>query len=141
MPAPKKHKPYKGCETGGRPVKYTKEFIEKEADAFIVWMQVPLNFYFKEFATSRGYHPNRLQEFAEQNEKFSGAYKMAQALQEIKVVKGGMMNAYNSSITKFVLANCHGWSDKQQLSGDAANPLGLLLKEINGSSKELCEDE
>ena len=32
MPAPKKHPPYPGCETGGRPLKYTKEFIEKEAD-------------------------------------------------------------------------------------------------------------
>ena len=81
MPAPKNHKPYPGCENGGRPEKYTRAFIEKEADAFLEWMKHPKSLYFKRFAIDRGYHPNRLAEFAEQNEKFSGVYEKAKMIQ------------------------------------------------------------
>ena len=137
MPAPKKHPPYPGCETGGRPLKYTKEFIEKEADEFLKWLQQPLNVYFKKFALERGYHPQRLSEFAEQNQKFSDVYRMAQAWQEAKLVDGGLNNIYNAGFTKFVMGNTCGWTDKQQVSGDAINPLSILLQKVDGSSKDL----
>ena len=137
MPAPKKHKPYPGCETGGRPVKYTKEFIETEADEFLKWSKQPSNIYFKKFALERGYHPNKLAEFAEHNEKFLGVYRMAQAYQETKLVEGGHLNLYNAGFTKFVMSNTCGWAEKQQVSGDMVNPLSVLLQKVDGSSKEL----
>ena len=45
------------CEAGGRPKKYTQEFIEKEAEAFEKWMQKPNSVWFEDFANQRGYSP------------------------------------------------------------------------------------
>jgi hypothetical protein len=75
MPAPKGHKGYlaaDGTFKGGCPQKYTREFIENEAIAFDEWMKRPDSLYFKSFAIERGYHPNRVAEFAAQNQRFSG---------------------------------------------------------------------
>lgn len=142
MAPPKNHKPYAGCETGGRPVKYTKEFIENEADLFLEWMQRPESIWYKDFALERGYDPNLLSIWAKENDKFSGIYDRSQAWQQSKLIKGGLLNQFNSTITKLVLANTCGWTDKQQatLSGDSVNPLGFVLGQIDGKTKGLIED-
>lgn len=143
MPAPKNHPPYEGCETGGRPTKYTQEFIEGEADAFVRWMQEPGNIYFKRFALDRGYHPQRLSEFAELNEKFSEVYKQAKAWQECCLAEGGLMGEFNGNFCKFVMGNVCGWADRTEtkLSGDSVNPLAFVLKNVDGTSKELITDD
>ena len=114
MPAPKGHKPYKGCETGGRPKEYTKEFIEKEADAFLAWLKKPDALYIKRFALERGYHPQRLSEFAQENKKFAEVLNMAQAQQETKLVEGALTNTFNAGFTKFVLINKHSKDYKSE---------------------------
>lgn len=141
MPAPKGHKPYAGCEKGGAPQKYTPAFIEAEADAFIEWMQKPDSVFFKKFAIQRGYHPNRLTEFAAQNEKFSGVYRQAQAWQENRLVEGGLKNEFNSGFCKFVMSNVCGWTDRTEtkLSGDSTNPLAFLIQHADGKSKDLID--
>jgi len=141
MPAPKNHTPYPGCQNGGRPAKYTKAFIESEADAFLLWMKNPESIYFKRFAIDRGYHPNRLSEFAENNEKFSGVYEKAKAWQEVRLVEGGLLSEFNAGFTKFVMGNVCGWVEKQEtkVSGDAANPLAFLLQKVDGQSKVLVD--
>ncbi len=139
MPAPKGHLPYRGSETGGRPKKYTSDFIEKEADAFIEWMHRENSIWYKDFALERGYLPDLLSEWAKGNEKFSRVYSYAQAWQQSKLLKGGLLNQYNAGFTKFVMVNTCGWSDRQQVTGDAANPLAFLMKHIDGTSKELVD--
>jgi hypothetical protein len=144
MPAPKGHKAYPagdGTFSGGAPQKYTKEFIEGEATAFEAWMNRPESIYFKGFALERGYHPQRLTEFAEKNERFSDVYRRAQAWQENKLVTGGLTNLFNAGFTKFVMGNTCGWVDRQQtqVSGDLTNPLAILLSKIDGASKELID--
>src|SRR5271154_77221 len=143
MPAPLNHPPYPGCETGGRPTKYTQEFIEEEADAFLAWMNKPGSIYFKRFAVDRGYHPNRLAEFAEQNEKFSCAYERAKAWQEMRLVEGGLLNEFSGSFTKFVMGNVCGWTDRVEtkVSGDAVNPLTFLLQQVDGETKDLVNEK
>lgn len=137
MPAPKGHKPYPGSEKGGRPTKYTVEFIELEADAFDRWMQREDSLWYKDFALERGYLPDRLTEWAKVNEKFSRVYRKSQEWQQSKLVKGGLLNQFNAGFTKFVMGNTCGWSDKQQVSGDNANPLAFLLQKVDGQSKDL----
>ena len=143
MPAPKGHPPYPGCETGGRPPKYSTEDIERFADEFLQWMKNPQNFWIKDFCLERDIDPDYMADWAKQNEKFSGAYKIAKGFQESRIFKGSMMSAYNGGMAKFALMNCHGWSEKQdtKLSGDPVNPLACLLKEVNGTSKDLVNDE
>lgn len=140
MPAPKGHKPYQGCEKGGRPLKYTLEFIENEAEAFEAWMHREESLWYKDFALERGYLPDQLSEWAKTNEKFSRVYKKSKEWQQSKLVKGGLLNKFNAGFTKFVMGNTCGWSDKQQIAGDASNPLSFLLQKVDGGSKDLVND-
>lgn len=141
MGAPQGHPGYAGSELGGRPTRYTSEYIEHEADAFEKWMEQPSSIYFKRFAINRGYHPQRLSEFAAQNERFSEVYERAKAWQEAKLVEGGLLNEFNAGFTKFVLGNTAGWTEKTQVSGDAINPLQFVLDKVDGRSKELVIDD
>ena len=143
MPAPLNHPPYNTQGEGGRPTKYTQEFIEAEADALEEWMQRPQSIYFKRFAFERGYSQQRLSEFAEVNQRFSETLSKAREWQEIRLAEGGLTNEFNAGFTKFVMGNICGWADRTEtkLSGDAANPLQFLLEVADGKSKELIEDE
>jgi hypothetical protein len=67
-------------------------------------------------------------------------YKKSQAWQKSKLIRGGLLNTYNAGFTKFVMGNTCGWSDKQQIGGDAANPLSFLLQRMDGTSKDLVDD-
>lgn len=142
MPAPIGHEAYNTCGEGGRPLKYTAEFIEAEADALEKWMQQPGSIYFKRFAFDRGYSQQRLSEFAEVNQRFSATLAKAREWQEIRLAEGGLTNEFNSGFTKFVMGNVCGWSDRTEtkLSGDAANPLAFLMQQVDGGSKDLVKD-
>lgn len=142
MPAPKGHAPYPGCETGGRPSRYSKEDIEKYAEDLKVWLADPKNVWFKDFCLDRDIDPDLMAEWAAENEKFNGAYRLAKSRQESRLVNGGLNNAFNGTIVKFVLSNSHGWTDKQEtkLSGDAVNPLAFLLQKVDGTSKDLVNE-
>ncbi len=142
MPAPKKHKPYPGCETGGRPRKYTTEQIEAFADELIAWMKIPTNVWFKDFCLDKDIDPDLMKTWSVESEMFSGAYRLAKMRQESRLVNGGLVEIYNGSIVKFVLSNAHGWADKHEskLSGDASNPLAFLLQKADGESKGLVNE-
>jgi hypothetical protein len=142
MPAPKGHEPYPGSETGGRPRKYTPDEINAFADELVEWLRIPTNIWFKDFCLDKNIDPDLMSEWADENEKFSGAYKLAKQRQESRLVNGGLLNAFNGSIVKLVLANAHGWVDRQEtkISGSAANPLAFLLLKVDGTSKDLVND-
>lgn len=143
MPAPKGHKPYPGCETGGRPRRYSAKDIEKFADELVDWMKNDSRFWFKDFCLERDIDPDLMKEWALENEKFNGAYKLAKGLQESRIFKGSMTELYNPGMSRFALMNCHGWADKQEskISGDAVNPLSFILKEVDGATKELVNEQ
>jgi hypothetical protein len=122
---------------GGAPEIYTQEWLENEAKLLIDWFEVPRNIWLKGFALQRGYDPGRLEEFADKSVVFSLALKKAKSIQEFKLVDKGLFNETNSNITKFVLANNHGWTEKQQISGDASSPVGFLMTKVDGDSKDL----
>lgn len=143
MGAPKGHAAYNVNGEGGCPKKYTPEFIEKEADAFEEWMKQPGSLYFKRFALNRGYAPQRLYEFAEENQKFAEVYSLAKGWQECRLIEGGLTNEFNGGFCKFVMGNLCGWTDKTEakISGDPQNPLGFILSSIDGLSKNLVADD
>lgn len=143
MPAPKGHEPYPGCETGGRPRRYSNEDIERYADELIEWMKLDSRFWFKDFCLERDIDPDFMAEWAKENEKFNGAYKLVKGLQESRIFQGGMTESFNTGMAKFALMNCHGWADKQEskVSGDSVSPLAFILQNISGTTKELINDE
>lgn len=143
MPAPKGHPNYDTEGKAGRPQRYSVEEIEKFAEEFKVWLADPAHVWFKDFCLEKDINPDLMSEWAAENERFSGAYVLAKHRQESRLVNGGLMSTFNGSIVKLVLSNAHGWTDKQEtkLSGDAVNPLAFLLQKIDGTTKDLVNDE
>jgi len=143
MPAPRGHEAYNTEGEGGRPKIYDNEFIEAEAAALEDWMHQPDSIYFKRFAFDRGYSQQRLSEFAEVNQRFSETLARAREWQEIRLAEGGLRNEFNSGFCKFVMGNACGWTDRTEtkLSGDSVNPLAFILKSVDGTTKELINDE
>ena len=143
MPAPKGHKPYKGCETGGRPLKYTTEVIEAYADELIEWfMQDESRFWLKKFAIEKRVSITEFLSWIEINEKFKLAYEQAKAIQEDRIFSGCMMKAYDSGMSKFALSTHHNWVDKTEtkISGDAQNPLAFAMSQVENTSKDLVHE-
>ncbi len=139
MPARRtKRQPHE--DPGGRPQVYTDTWIEEEADRLLAWMELPESIFLKSFAVERKYHPNRLQEFADKNQKFSGVLELAKSWQESRLITYSLFNKINCGMTKFVLANHHGYCEKTQVSGDVSNPLALAMTRADGSSKALVND-
>lgn len=143
MPAPLGHPPYPGCETGGRPKKYTVEFIDKLADEFEDWLEVTSNIWFKDFCLERKINPCLMAEWAEISQKFSIVYKRAKHVQESRVLKGALVNSYNSTMAKMLLTNHHGWSDRQEttISGSSTNPFEIFVTQCDGKSKDFVKDD
>jgi DNA-packaging protein gp3 len=138
MSAPKGHRSFCKKGEGGKPKVHTDAFIEKEADALCEWFRDPNNLYFKSFALERGYCAQRLSEFAEKNEKFAEAYRRAKDWQECRLVQGGLCNIYNPTITKFILINCHGWKERQEVSGSNVDPfIAQILLQCDSKTKDL----
>lgn len=139
MPAPLNHAPYPGCETGGRPRKYTAEQIDKFADELLIWIKNEGNFWLKDFCLEKEIDPRLMTEWADKSQKFSEAYALAKAYQESRIFKGSMLDTFNSTMSKFALINNHGWADKTEtkISGDAINPLACILQEVDGTTKRL----
>ena len=141
MGAPKGHPPYPGCEKGGVSKVYTDEFIEKEADAFLEWMKQGKGIFYKRFALSRGYSPQRMCEWAKSNKKFAEVYEFCKHWQESEFLEKSLLGEYNNSIARLALATHHGYTEKSQISGDQANPLMAVINLVDGKTKELVNDE
>ena len=137
MPAPIGHPPYNKNGEGGKPKYWTDERIDEEADAFWEWLQKRSSYWFTSFATERGYSHQRLTEWAAKNQKFADVYEYAKSWQQDRLAMGALTKTFDCSFTKFVMANTCGWTDKSQtqISGDAANPLDIVLNRVTGTSR------
>lgn len=93
----------------GAPAKYTKEFIDAEAEALVLWMKGPTNLFIQNFCVERGYLPQRIQEFAQCNERFAEIYKLVKVWQEGKLLNNACWNICNPGFVKFVMVNHHGY--------------------------------
>lgn len=139
MPAPKGHPNYDTEGLAGRPKKYTKAFIEKEADALEEWMQKKENIFLEDFAFERGYRYQRLNEWSKENERFSDTYERFQMRQKSTLMKGGLAKKFNYNMCALILGHSHGVVVKteQKISGDVSNPLTFLMQQVDGKSKDL----
>jgi hypothetical protein len=137
------HEAYNTNGEGGRPRRYSKEDIDKLADEFNVWLKNSSNVWLKDFCLERDIDPDLMSEWAQENDRFNGVYKRSKHIQQSRLINGGLMNAYNGSIVKLVLANAHGWIDNKseaKISGDAVNPLAFILQNVDGTTKELVNE-
>lgn len=61
----------------------------------------------------------------EKNPEFSNALEMVSNNQELKLINGGLNNAFNSTITKLMLSNNHNITDTPKESEEKAPPLTI----------------
>lgn len=142
MGAPKGHPNYASPDNlGGRPVKYTDEFIENEADELEKWMQNPENIFLKRFAFERGYDYDLMTEWSKINKRFFRAYKRLHDWQEIKLGEGGLTKAFDSNFSKFLLiANC-GYSDKGNSENEETNAFVEGMRAGMGKSANMMKSD
>lgn len=107
----------------GRPSKYKESYCEDILDFF----DYPLFTIHQEsgklipnepkfmtdFSQSIGVCKDTLNEWCKVHKDFSVAYKNAKNKMIDKIVKGGLLNIYNSGVTCFTLKNIAGWRDNK----------------------------
>lgn len=129
MPAPKGHPPYPGCETGGRPLEWTPERIEDLRLKFEEWLKPEDNFWFKDFISEYDLPDAILSKLSKLDEKFRQTYKKAVRKQESILLKGGLFNKTNSTMSIFALKCNHAWTEGTDTTG--------LEEKQSASSKSL----
>jgi len=104
-PSPKSSEPH----PGGRPPKYTEEWMKDEAIALLEWIKDEKNdpttkIYLGSFALERGYPRQKLSMFAEKNIEFRDAYEQAKTWQENKFLFNGLNRKWDAGFTQYVMA-------------------------------------
>lgn len=147
-PVAKKSKPggvpYKDANTkqrknapgAGRPLKYTDEWIDNEADILLEWIKKDEGVYIGSFAVERGYCRQNLSEFAQKSSKFSDAMERARLWQEDKFIRNGLTKEWDGAHVRYVMARVCGdiWKasyDKEDSDRDVT--LNVTIKKIGKS--------
>ncbi len=111
------------------PSKWTDEKIEKAADDLLEWYEAnPSHWFLTQFAVEYKYLKDSFDGWAEKNEKFRLALKMAKQIQELRIVQLGLASKVNPVMAIFTLKNVAGWRDRKDLEyvGDTHNHLTIV---------------
>ena len=103
---------------GGRPVEWTDERIQEEADALLEWFggdPFGAKLWLRDFAIERGYPAENLSRWAAGHDGFSQALKRAKDIQESRLVQAGLRSQLNPALVIFSLKNHHDWRDKSEV--------------------------
>lgn len=142
MAAPKGHPPYRNADgelAGGRPVEWTDERIEKEAEALLEWIKEPKNFYWEEFAIQRGFPAHYMSRLAKKNVRFKQAYELARMVQKMTISKNAMFKKFDSSFCRWFLACNYGMREGEDTSGLDDEKEAASVKALR-DTKKVCID-
>lgn len=124
MGAPKGHPPYPGCETGGRPLEWTEEYLNGLADHLLKWIEEVRSekkfFWWKDWAFDVGHTPSCCAKMAKMNKKFLTAYNYAKEVQESQISKGALLKKCDSNFSQFYLKTQHPDNWKTQTDEELA---------------------
>lgn len=142
MPAPKGHPAYNTKGEGGRPKKYTEDFLNNEAEELEEWMKEKQNIFIEDFCFERNYHESRIDEFVKNNERFALVYSKFKMKQKSSLFKGGLTKKFAYPMCALLLGDKHGIYAKteQKLTGDIENPLSFIIQTVDGSTKDLVDE-
>ena len=141
MASPKGHKPYPGCETGGAPKYWTKEKLDKEADALEKWTKVPGNLFLEDFCLSRDYHDGNIAKWCKENEKFREAHRKFNVKQKSALFKGSLTKKFAHPMCALILSHAHNICAKtvQEVTNKDGNIFDNMLNGLD-SSKDLINE-
>ncbi len=84
--------------------------------------------FFEGFATEIDVTVSTLTLWKDIHPEFSAAYEKAKQIQLDKLASGTIAGVYNAAGAIFALKNMHRWTDRQEIAGDAANPLRIVIE-------------
>lgn len=123
----------------GRPIEWTEERIEKKRVALEKWINDPNNYFFTAFLNQEDLFNEQIVRFCQLSPLFRSTYSRALAIQEQRLVDLAVSRKGDGNFIKFVLQNKAGWRERQEISGDQANPLAVIMDRIADSAKDTIE--
>jgi hypothetical protein len=139
MPAPIGHAPYNINGEGGRPQKYTEEFINDAADKLEIWMKNDKNVFLEFFCFENDIDDDRIASWRHKNDRFKRAYNRFKIRQRGILQQGALTKKYQFNMAQLVLGVSHNMilKTEQKLTGDASNPISWLIDKTSGKTKDL----
>lgn len=140
MPAPKGHPPYNKNGEGGRPKKYTPEFVNDLAKHLEYWINLDKNNIFIEaWCLENDIPEETVTVELIKNERFSNAYKKLKSKQKLALFEGSLKRKFAHPMCALILSHNHGVYQKteQKISGSADDPLAFVIQEVDGETKDL----
>jgi len=125
---------------GGRPTKYTPQFVAGIADILEYWLEKDeKNIFFEKFCYEQDLSEPDIRRFINKCEKFTKAYEKLKIKQRYKLFEGGLTKKYAYPMCALILSHGHQihLKTEQKLSGDSVNPLAFALE--GSDNKNLIE--
>jgi hypothetical protein len=112
--------------------KWTENKSIELGQELIDWLKQKENIFFEEFLViEKDLYPELIGYLTK---KFSSFFKLiskAKKIQEIKLIKFGVADELNSTMTKFVLTNHHDYSDRKEVNLKQDKPLtNITITEV-----------
>jgi hypothetical protein len=122
--------------------KWTKEIADTFANELIEWLSEKFtdnegnekdkgNIFIIDFLAERKMPPKIISYLARKFTTFDTVMEIAKNIQEAKLVKYGVADRLNASMTKFCLINHHGYVDRQHIDhttqGQAVNDIQITV--------------
>ena len=126
------------------PEKWTEEKAIELGNSLISWMNAKdedgndkANLFFNEFLIiEKNLYPSLIDYLCDKYSSFSKLIEKAKKIQEIKLMKYGVADRLNASMTKFTLVNNHGWRDRND---KLENSLSDYIDKLNNALQPLPE--
>ena len=117
----------------GCPLRYTQEWIDKEADVLMKWIEDDKGIYLGTFAFERGYGRQRLLDFEKKSTLFAVAMEHARNWQEQKFLTKGLTREWDAAQVRYAMARICGdlWKaswDKEDADRDLVQ--NITINEI-----------
>lgn len=144
MPAPIGHAPYNKNGEGGRPKRYTEDYVNKLADILLVWIDEDKdNIFIEDWCLENNIPEEAVTTELIKNDRFSQAYKKFKTKQKVSLCKGSLKRKLAHPMCALILSHSHGMHQRteQKISGSAEDPLNIIYTMIEGSSSDLVNDE
>jgi hypothetical protein len=133
------HPPYNKNGEGGRPKRYTDEYVNQLADELLEWQKGKDNIFIEEFCYDRNIPESEVADTLNKHARFSEAYKQLKIKQKLSLFKGGLNRKHYYPMCALLLNVNHGIKDvkDQNINVTSNRSFTTMISEIEGDSKDL----
>ncbi len=126
---------------GGRPTKYTTDFIDNLYNKLIEFIKVRASnqvpFFLLEFNVENDITRNDIWKINKKSKQFKDAIKKAKELQELLLAQNMIKRGSNTGAFAFALKNVAGWKDRQEVNNKGIKSQNIIIMDSSGYVKSL----